>query len=87
MTLKTTNEVTVGDILEMSIVASHKTSIIIEITNFDGDMIQELSCTTTKEFKCETFWSIPKDIIPGTYMIKANDSISSSETTIEVIPK
>ena len=40
-------------------------------------------CNTTKEFKCETFWSIPKDTIPGTYTIKAYDAISSSETTFE----
>ena len=40
-----------------------------------------------KEFKCETFWLIPKDTIPGTYTIKAYDAISSSETTFEIIMK
>jgi len=87
MTLKATKEVIIGEILEMSVVASHKTSIIIEIADIEGNMVQELTCTTTKEFKCETFWSVPKNIIPGTYSIKAHDSISSSETTFEIITK
>ena len=87
MNIKSTEKVLAGDLLKMWISASHKTSIIIEISNDDGDMVQELSCTTTKEFKCETFWSIPKDTIPGTYTVKANDSISSSETTFKIITK
>ena len=87
MTVKADKEIMIGEILEISIVASHKTSIIIEISNIDGDKVQELSCTTTKEFKCETFWSIPKNTIPGAYMIKAHDSISSGETTFEIIMK
>ena len=53
----------------------------------EGNKVQELTCNTTKEFKCETFWSIPKDTIPGTYTIKAYDAISSSETTFEIIMK
>jgi uncharacterized protein YfaS (alpha-2-macroglobulin family) len=87
MTMKVTEKVVVGDILEMSIVASHKTSIKIEILDEKGNQIQELTCNTTKEFKCETFWSVPKDSIPGTYMIKAYDSISSTEKTFKIIPK
>jgi len=87
MTIKTIKEISEGQILEMSIVASHKTSIKIEISDMDGDMIQEFTCTTTKEFKCETFWSIPKNIIPGTYTIKAQDAISSTETSFEIITK
>jgi hypothetical protein len=88
MTLKVvTEKVIIGDILEMAVVASHKTSIIIEISDINGNKVQELTCTTTKQFKCETFWSVPKDTIPGTYMIKAYDTISSSETTFEIITK
>ena len=87
MTIKASDKVIEGDLLKMWISASHKTSIIIEIINDDGDLIQSLTCNTTKEFKCETFWSIPKDTIPGTYTIKAYDAISSSETTFKVIMK
>ena len=64
--------------------ASHKTSITIKITDMDGQNIASLGCNTTKEFFCETFWSIPRDTIPGTYMIKANDAISSSETIFKI---
>jgi hypothetical protein len=87
MVVKSAEKITAGDLLKIDIVASHKTSIIIEISNVQGDTIQELMCNTTKEFKCETFWSIPKTTIPGTYTIKAYDAISSNETTFEVIMK
>jgi hypothetical protein len=87
MDVRATEQVMVGDLLKIWISASHKTSIIIEITDEEGDTMQELNCNTTKEFKCETFWSIPKDSIPGEYTIKAYDSISSSETTFEIIMK
>ena len=53
----------------------------------EGQDIADLGCTTTKEFVCETFWSVPKNTIPGTYTIKAYDAISSSETTFEIIMK
>jgi len=87
MDVKATEKVIEGDLLKIWISASHKTSIIIEIVNSEGDTVQELTCNTTKEFKCETFWSIPRGIIPGTYNIKAYDAISSSETTFEIIMK
>ena len=84
MYVKTTDEVKAGDLLKISITASHKTSITIKITDMDGQNIANLGCNTTKEFFCETFWSVPKDTISGTYVIKANDAISSSETTFEI---
>jgi len=85
MTIRATEEVKAEELLKILITASKKTSVIIEITNDEGDQVQNLMCNTTKEFKCETFWSIPKHIVPGTYNIKAYDSISSSETTFEII--
>ena len=75
MIIKATEIIMAGDLLKIDITASHKTSIIIEISNEEGEKVQELMCNTTKEFKCETFWSIPKNTIPGTYTIKAYDSI------------
>ncbi|RZD39076.1 MAG: biofilm-associated protein [Thaumarchaeota archaeon] len=87
MELKVTEEIEIGDLLKMEITASKKTSIIIEITDIDGNKIQEITCITTKEFKCESFWSIPKYTIPGTYTIKAYDSTSSTEATFEIIRK
>ena len=84
MTVKTAEEVKLGELLKISIIASHKTSIIIKITDMDGQNISDLGCSTTKDFVCETFWSVPKDVIPGTYTIKVNDTISSNETTFEI---
>ena len=84
MTVKTAEEVKLGELLKISIIASHKTSIIIKITDMDGQNISDLGCSTTKDFVCETFWSVPKDVIPGTYTIKVNDAISSNETTFEI---
>ena len=87
MQVKATEAVMAGGLLKIDITASHKTSIIVEISNAEGDKVQQLMCNTTKEYKCETFWSTPKDTIPGTYNIKAYDAISSSETTFKVIMK
>ena len=87
MAVKTAEEVEVEGLLKISVIASHKTSIIIKIIDMDGQDIADLGCTTTKEFVCATFWSVPKNAIPGTYVIKVNDSISSDETTFEVIMK
>ena len=87
MAVKADAKVAIGDLLKIWISASHKTSIIIEITDAEGYTAQELTCNTTKEFKCETFWTIPKDTVPGTYTIKAYDAISSDETTFSVIMK
>jgi len=87
MYVKTTDEVKGGDLLKISITASHKTSITIKIIDMDGQSIANLGCNTTKEFFCETFWAIPKDTVPGTYVIKVNDAISSDETTFEIIMK
>ena len=87
MTVKATEEVKVGNLLEIDILTSHKTSIIIEISDMNENIVQKMTCNTTKEFKCETFWSVPKDTIPGTYTIKAYDSINSDETTFEIIMK
>jgi hypothetical protein len=87
MNIKSSEKVVIGDLLKMWISASHKTSIIIEIIDEDDNQVQKLTCNTTKEFKCETFWSVPKETIPGTYTIKAHDAISSSETTFEIITK
>ena len=87
MAVKTAEEVEVEGLLKISVIASHKTSIIIKIIDMDGQDIADLGCTTTKEFVCATFWSVPKNAIPGTYVIKVNDSISSDETTFEIIMK
>ena len=37
MTVKATEKVTVGNLLKIDISASHKTSIIIEISDIDGN--------------------------------------------------
>ena len=43
-----------------------------------------LTCTITKEMKCQTFWIVPKEAIPGTYTVRVTDSITSTETTFEI---
>ena len=87
MSIKANEKVEQGSLLEMKITTSKKTSIIIEITDMDGEQVQKLTCITTKEFKCESFWSVPKDTIPGTYTLKAFDTTASAETTFEVTKK
>ena len=87
MVIKVTEEIKTGSLLQISISASHKTSIIMEIKNNSGMIIDDtLTCNTTKEFICETFWAVPKDIPIGTYVITAKDAISSDKTTFKIIP-
>jgi len=82
--IKTTEEIKTGDLLNISILTSHKTSVTIKIMDMDEQLIDELTCITTKEFVCETFWSVPNDTIPGTYTIEANDATSSGKTIFKV---
>jgi len=86
MIIKVTEEVKTGDLLQISITASHKTSITMEIKNNSGMSIDKtLTCNTTKEFICETFWTVSKDIPRGTYVITAKDAISSAKATFKII--
>jgi len=87
MIIKIPEKIQQGSLLEMQITTSKKTSIEIEIIDMAGDQVQKLTCITTKEFKCESFWSIPKSAIPGTYTVKAYDQISSDEVTFEITKK
>jgi hypothetical protein len=87
MELKVVEEAKMGDLLKMQITASSKTNIMIEIIDVEGYKVQEITCVTTEKFRCESFWSIPKDIVPGTYTIKAYDSMSSTEATIDIKKK
>ena len=73
-----------GTNMKLSITASHKTSIIAEILNDQGELVDKLTCNTTSEFKCELIWTVTKDILPGTYTVKAYDSISEVQKTFEV---
>jgi len=87
MEIKVNEEVKVGDLFKMQITTSKKTSIEIQISNSEGYEVQKLTCITTKEFKCESFWSVPKDTIPGTYTVKAHDTINSTEAIFQIIKK
>ncbi len=87
MDMKVNEQVKLGDLLKIQITSFKKTSIIIEILDMEENQVQKLTCITTKEFKCESFWNVPKETIPGTYTIKAYDTFSSTETTFSVIPK
>jgi len=84
ISIKTDEEIKTGDLLNISILTSHKTSVTIKIMDMDEQLIDELTCITTKEFVCETFWSVPNDTIPGTYTIEANDATSSGKTIFKV---
>ena len=73
-----------GTNMKLSITASHKTSIIAEILNEQNQLVDKLTCNTTSEFKCELIWTVTKDILPGTYTVKAYDAISEVQKTFEV---
>ena len=74
-----------GKHIKISIAANQKTSITMNVFNGNGNQIGDSSsCTPTGDFKCEILWTIPKDTIPGTYVVIVNDSIITVEETFEI---
>ena len=74
-----------GDIMNIGITVSQKTSVNFEVFNSNDQQIGDtLSCVPTADFKCEILWMIPKDIIPGTYTIRVSDSFTIAEKDIEI---
>jgi hypothetical protein len=74
-----------GDSINIEIIANQKTSINMKVFDLENNQISEtLSCTPTAEFKCQILWTIPKEINPGTYIIKITDSINSVEKSIDI---
>jgi len=73
-----------GQTFKIDIQASQKSSIIIEILDYNLELIDTMNCNTTTEFKCEILWTVTKDRLPGTYTVKANDAVSSAESSFIV---
>ena len=73
-----------GQTFKINIQTSQKASVVIEILDNNLEVIDTLNCNATTEFKCEVLWTITKDRLPGTYTVKATDSISSAEKSFIV---
>ena len=74
-----------GKNIKISITATQKTSITVQVMDLNGNKIGDNSaCTPTADLKCEILWTIPKDTIPGTYVVIVNDSIITEEETFEI---
>ena len=74
-----------GKTVKIEIQTTHKSSIVLKIINENGILIEDsLNCNTTAEFNCETFWTIPKDTLPGTYTLIADDNRNRTETQFVV---
>jgi hypothetical protein len=57
----------------------------MEIKNGNNEIIENsLTCTITKEMKCQTFWIVPKETIPGTYTVNVTNSIHEDSATFVV---
>jgi hypothetical protein len=77
--IKLSDLVSAGEIVPIEITTSFKTTVMIEIVNSSGTIIKEMTCNTTKDFICQTFWQISKDLPAGTYSIKAQDGTNYDE--------
>jgi len=70
-----------GKTMKIEIQTTHKSGIVLQIVNQNGVIIEDsLNCNTTAEFNCETYWTIPKDMLPGTYTLIADDNRNKTET-------
>ena len=86
ITVNIPQEVKAEELLQIKIITTFKTSIIVEITNDSGESVEKISCNTTKEFLCEIFWTVPKYTLPGTYTATIDDAKHSRQVTFDVIP-
>ena len=59
-------------------------SVEITITTEDGTVIEELAFPASKEGVINQPWVIPKDLTPGTYILKVKDAFSSAEAQFTV---
>ncbi len=85
LTVSVTEEIIPGEMIEISVSTDKKESIRMEIMNGNNEIIENsLNCTVTKDLKCQAFWIVPKDAIPGTYTIKAMDSTNEDTVTFLV---
>ena len=86
ITVDIPQEVKAEELLQIKIITTFKTSIIVEITDDSGESVEKISCNTTKEFVCEVFWTVPKSTLPGTYTATIDDAKNSRQVTFNVIP-
>ena len=61
-----------------------RNSVEITITSEDGTVIEELAFPASKEGVINQPWAIPKDLTPGTYILKVKDAFSSAEAQFTV---
>jgi len=74
-----------GDSIKIQIITNQKTSVTMQVSDKNSKSIGEShSCILTTDFKCEIIWKFPKDILPGTYTITVNDSITTNQKTFEI---
>ena len=74
-----------GQSLKIGITTNQKTSVTMEVLDINSNIIGEsISCVPTTDFKCEILWTIPKDLPPGTYVIRVNDSNIIVDKSIEI---
>ena len=84
------------EIRESTLPASHGKSVNIHIfgarqnvemtiLSIDGQEVAKLKGTSTRDGEINQPWPIPKEIVPGEYIIRVTDGIDSAETTF-IIP-
>ena len=74
-----------GEALKIGVTAGQKTSITMQVLDNKGiEVSDEYYCVPTSEFKCEFLWTVPNDLLPGTYTIRVTDSINQEEKFVEI---
>ena len=74
-----------GESIKFGITTNQVTSVTIQVLDQKSNPIGEsISCLPTAEFKCDILWTLPKNTIPGTYIISVNDSKITVEKTFEI---
>ena len=69
-----------GKSITIKVAGAHGT-VTIEIVTPAGDVIETLEFPASKQGEINQPWIVPKDTVPGTYTIRAEDATDSAETT------
>lgn len=74
-----------GDVMTISGFGATGRTIDIDILGFNNSTIQKFKIVSTEIGEFQTIWSIPADIEPGTYYVKAKDAQRTVETKLEIV--
>ncbi len=70
----------IGEIVNIRVLGAAQ-SVVIDIFSEDEELVGHLEFVATDAGEVSTPWPVPKELPPGTYIIKVSDQFNSAETS------